>query len=494
MRVLYIDIDALRPDHLGCYGYHRNTSPHIDRLAEEGCRFDQLYCSDAPCMPSRTALFSGRFGARTGAVAHAGTVADPFPEGPGRGFTSKWGRTSWMQQLADAGFHTASISSFGQRHSAFHWYAGFREVLNTGGMGMESAEEVAPAALDWLDRRGADDPWFLHLNFWDAHTPYRVPEAFGNPFAGEPLPDWLTEELRRSHWEGVGMQSARERSGFGGKDYYNAAFPRQPAVIDSMDAVRAMFDGYDCGIRWVDTQIGHILDKLESLGVLDETAVIISADHGENLGELNIYGCHQTADPVTMRLPCIIRWPGLTTGPDAPAPRTDGRLRYHFDFAATVLDLVGADIPDNWDGRSFASLLRGEGDTGREHLVLSQGQGSCQRAVRFDDWYYMRTYHDGYRDLPDDLLWHAHDDPHLLENRAPMEPGIVAGAKALLADWESRVVDPQNGDPLQTVIAEGGPPHVRGQLEAYVAYLRETGRAAAADRIEARHRRQGAGA
>ena len=85
MRVLYIDIDTLRPDHLGCYGYHRDTSPNIDRIAAQGVRFDNCYASDAPCLPSRTALISGRFGIHTGVVGHGQTAADPLIEGPGRG-------------------------------------------------------------------------------------------------------------------------------------------------------------------------------------------------------------------------------------------------------------------------------------------------------------------------------------------------------------------------------------------------------------------------
>ena len=81
MRVLYIDIDSQRPDHLGCYGYHRDTSPNIDAVAEGAVRFDNIYVSDAPCLPSRTALWSGRFGYHTGVVGHGGTAADPFIEG-----------------------------------------------------------------------------------------------------------------------------------------------------------------------------------------------------------------------------------------------------------------------------------------------------------------------------------------------------------------------------------------------------------------------------
>ena len=70
MRILYIDIDSQRPDHFGCYGYHRKTSPNIDRIAARGVRFDNDYVTDAPCLPSRTAMWSGRFGIHTGVINH----------------------------------------------------------------------------------------------------------------------------------------------------------------------------------------------------------------------------------------------------------------------------------------------------------------------------------------------------------------------------------------------------------------------------------------
>ena len=75
MRILYVDIDTLRADHLGCYGYPRDTTPNLDRIAADGVRFDRCYASDTPCLPSRTALFSGRFGIHTGVVSHGGTAA-----------------------------------------------------------------------------------------------------------------------------------------------------------------------------------------------------------------------------------------------------------------------------------------------------------------------------------------------------------------------------------------------------------------------------------
>ena len=76
MRILYVDIDTLRPDHLGCYGYDRATSPNIDAVARDAVRFTDCYCSDAPCLPSRAALMTGRFGIHTGCVGHGGTNAE----------------------------------------------------------------------------------------------------------------------------------------------------------------------------------------------------------------------------------------------------------------------------------------------------------------------------------------------------------------------------------------------------------------------------------
>src|SRR5581483_11327966 len=85
MRVLLVDCDSLRADHLGCYGYHRATTPTIDRIAAEGTRFARCYASDVPCLPSRTALWYGRFGIHTGVVAHAGTAAKIRYPGDGHG-------------------------------------------------------------------------------------------------------------------------------------------------------------------------------------------------------------------------------------------------------------------------------------------------------------------------------------------------------------------------------------------------------------------------
>src|SRR5690625_3816730 len=107
-------------------------------------------------------------------------------------------------------------------------------------------------------------------------------------------------------------------------------YPRYPGELKNMDDVRKMVDGYDTGIRYMDENIGKVFRALEKQGVMDDLIIIITADHGENMGELGIYGEHSTADDITCRIPMIVRWPGMMEG------HVDEDLHYHIDFAPTV--------------------------------------------------------------------------------------------------------------------------------------------------------------
>lgn len=485
MNVLYIDIDSLRLDHLGCYGYHRDTSPNIDRLARDAVRFTNLYVSDVPCHPSRTALWSGRHGFKTGVVAHGGTACEPFIEGRDRSWAGQFAQTGWMGALRKAGLHTVTISSFGERHGCWHWYAGFNEIVNPGMRGMERADEVTPLALDWLKRKGKEKPWFLHVNLWDPHTPYRTPDAFGNPFKDDPMPEWVTADLITSQNENYGPHGAREPNGYGYETLHER-FPLGPAPIDGVAKAKAWFDGYDMGVRYADHHVGLLIEQLEALGIADETVIVVGADHGENLGELNIWGDHQTADQFTCRVPLIIRWPG-------GGGRVDDGLHYHFDWAATLIELLGGAVPGNWDGRSFADAFRAGDVESRPWLLLSQGAWSCQRGVRFrrdgHEYMLLRTYHNGYRPFPEHMLFDLTTDPHQQHDLATTKPAILADGLACLDEWLGRMARESNHDvdPLMTVMREGGPFHTRGELAGYLKHLRATGRAAHADTLLAQH-------
>ncbi len=482
MRILYIDIDALRPDHLGCYGYHRNTSPHIDALAAEGTRFSNVYTTDAPCLPSRTALYTGMCGIHSGVVGHGGTAADPFIEGPGRGFRDRIEYQALPSRLQEAGYHTVQISPFGQRHAARQFYAGFEEIHNTGKGGMESAEVVQPVVDKWLNDHATEDNWYLHINYWDPHTPYRAPEEFGNPFENEPLPEWLTDEVWQEHLQAVGPHCAQEISMYDDREW--PGFPRQPGALRSKEDLRRMIDGYDCGIRYADEQVGSIIAKLKEAGVFEDTLIIISADHGENQGELAIYGEHGTADQITCNVPLIFRGPTVAQG------KLQRGLHYNIDMAPTLAEWLNFEPSPIWDGESYLDSLRNaDTEAGREQLVISQCAHVCQRSVRFGPWLYIRTYHDGYHLFPKEMLFNIEEDPHEQQNLAETHPELCMEAASRLLNWHDDMMASSIStvDPMRSVLAEGGPLHARGHLPAYCEYLEKTGRGWAIPELKQRH-------
>ena len=494
MRILYIDVDSLRPDHLGCYGYHRDTSPNIDELAADGRRMTNYYASDTPCLPSRTALFTSRFGIHTGVVNHGGLQADPRRHGRERGFGYPSQYHTFTRALRQAGLHTASVSPFPHRHDAIQVLEGFAETHDPG-------DTHAPAhyqyeyAEPWLDEHAAEDDWFLHVNFWDPHTEYNTPETFGNPFEDDPAPEWLTQEIIDEHYATYGPHSAfnpesasRDWSGSWDLD-------RIPEEISTREEFRQWVDGYDIGVRYTDEYVGKIVDQLREAGVYEETTIVLSADHGENRGELNVYGDHQTADEYTCNVPFIVRGPGVEPG-------VDNEFHYQVDLGPTLVEMAGGDVRKGWDGESFAANLTEGASVGRDYLVVSQGAWSCQRGVRWDDWLLLRTYHDGCKPLLEDvMLFDLAEDPHETKNLADDRPEMVTEGLAKLQRWlDDRMLEASYGenggnpdtpdgvtDPMWDVIRDGGPFHVRGSLGPYAEYLRSVGREEQAEEIEANY-------
>ena len=200
-----------------------------------------------------------------------------------------------------------------------------------------------------------------------------------------------------------------------------------------------MFDGYDTGVLMADDYVGQLFNKLVDLNIDSDMVIMLSSDHGETLGELNVYGDHQTADQITTRVPLLLRWPGIEQG-----NKILDAFHYQIDVSATILDLLGQRVPSNWDGRSFAQHLRqgqdgqgqdGQGqDGGRDYLVLSQAAWACQRGVRFDDYMYIHTRHDAFHLYPDEMLFNVVADPHQRNNLSNSHAAVMSLARAHLAN------------------------------------------------------------
>lgn len=474
MRVLFFDIDTLRADHMGCYGYKRNTTPTIDEIAKDGVTFNNYYCPNAPCLPSRASLITGQYGIRTGVVGHGGTAADMRAQGESRSFTDDYSENGLFTQFRKAGMHTVSFSTFAERHSSWWFNAGFNECFNVGFRGGESAELVTPHVLDWIERNGEQDNWFMHVHFWDPHTPYRTPEDFGNPFENESLPDdWITQEIFDEHLLHIGPHGANEIGMW--DDSSPPQCPKHPGKLRNLKDVKNFIDQYDCGIKYTDDNIKLIIDLLKAKGLYgDDLAIIITSDHGENIGELGLYAEHATADEPTCHIPMIIKWPGSQKGVFAQG------LHDNVDLLPTVRELLKLNDKTNYqyDGVSYASTLVNGDDNGKEAIVMTQCCHVCQRSARFGDYVYIRTHHGGYHLYEKEMLFNIKDDPHQLNNIAKQNPQICAKGAKLILDWTDSMMKKSRYDidPLWTVMREGGPLHARGQLKGYIERLKGTPR------------------
>jgi len=469
VRILYIDVDCLRPDHLGCYGYCRETSPNIDRLAQNSALFTGCHTSDAPCLPSRAALFSGRFGINNGVTCHDGPASQLRYAGAGHSHHPE-GRML-MRVFQDAGWNTVSFSGFAQRHVAWWYVAGFTEHHGSKlPGGSEMAHEVNELALGWLREHGKEDNWFLHAHYWDVHTPYKAPEEYVRMMEGQPLPAFPDEETVRTDY-GTMYGSRTPRDWWGpGWESWN---PSVPDDIAGRADLGGWFDALDGSIRYTDEAIGEMLALLEELGIAEETVVILSSDHGEAVGELGMYFEHGNASEGVTHLPLLVRWPGLTDG----GRRCDG-LMYQLDLCPTLTEMLGLPTPSRWDGRSFADALRGDEFDGRPYLVCGCGIYSFQRAVRTPDYRLIRTIHSGIYPYEPLYLFDMRGDPNQTRDVAADEPEAVAHLDHLLSEWwhEHCTGADASLDPFQLQMAAGFNPDLYCGLDAMLKRLKDMGR------------------
>jgi arylsulfatase len=172
--VLLVFVDSLRADHLGCYGYHRATSPNLDRLAAESVVFDRFFASSVPTQPSFTTTYTGQYSITHGVVSHKG------------GNDIKPG-TPWLPLLLrQAGFTTASFDCLPRYQS---WFLhGFEYLVDSTFPGPDdgySCERLNTRVLPWL-RCHSDERFFVGIHYWDPHTPYLPPEKYRHFYEGDP--------------------------------------------------------------------------------------------------------------------------------------------------------------------------------------------------------------------------------------------------------------------------------------------------------------------
>lgn len=392
MNVVLIVLDTLRRDHLGCYGYGRDTSPRIDRLAREGVTFDRCYATDVPTIPSFTALLSGQLGIRTGKVSFNAT--EPItPE------------VAWMPTLLSAaGVTTAMVSTLA--HMGSHFPAGFQHYLNPMAGARHrtqtvEAEEINRYALPWLESHYRER-FFLFVHYWDPH----VESVWGRK---APVPRY---------------KAPREY-----QDRFAKRKPRDPGDR------HYVITQYDANIAYADSQIGVLLDRIEELGIRQETMIVFITDHGENLGETHPQGAnlwdHLDIHEPVIHIPLIIRHPGI------PRPRRVSGLVQNVDVAPTILKCFGVPAPEVFDGADLTPMLQGRRTAVRTRVFSDTGFFTCKRALITEDgWKLIKTVDNGpYRDGPMTELFDLGDDPGETRNLAARSPRRLDALELEMTRW-----------------------------------------------------------
>lgn len=333
--VIVIIVDTLRADHLSSYGYERDTSPFIDDLAAESVRFENAFSPSSWTQPSHASMLTGRYtyehqaetthlddtyptigevmqanGYRTGAFS-ANTLFFTRRQGHGRGFLHFEDN---YQSVSDA-FLNSSLYGF-----IFDFY-GLRKALNYEGVPTRVlAPEINNATLDWIDKD--DKPFFVFMNYFDVHDPYTPPEPYRSKYASASNPGGL-------------INGFVER-------YSPSLTPEQ---------IQTEIDAYDGSIAYVDDQIKELFNQLEQRGLLENTVVIITSDHGELFGEHGLLQHSASLYLQEIHVPLIVWGPEyVPIGKPIDTPVTIAAL------PSTILSLIGSSN-DPFPGPSLAVLM-----------------------------------------------------------------------------------------------------------------------------------------
>jgi arylsulfatase A-like enzyme len=432
--VLLIVLDTVRADRLSLYGYRRPTTPALERLAERGIRFDAARAPAPWTVPSHASFFSGRWPHELGVkwttpiqtphpmiaeylglsgyatVGIAANIFCSYDTGLDRGFTHfedfAPDRLGFMRTaiLFEEFMRSVYMWDYHDATGVAHFLRGIADVwFNTSER--RDAASISRGFLDWHGRRSAHErPFFAYLNYFDAHAPYKLPDKVQPRFARKVQ---TQDEIRAiyDNW------SALDR------------------ILLPKNILSLASDCYDDCIRYLDEQVGLLLDELQNRGDLDRTLVVITSDHGEGMGEHDLFDHGESLYDTEILVPLLILLPSAER--HRAIVREVVSLR---DLPATIVDIAGLSTGSPFPGRSLASLWR---EPGAQSAVVSPdavvsellepSPGSTNRGrspayrgplISFAEgnFVYIRNEGNGSEELFDE-----HDDPRQLTNLARSE-------------------------------------------------------------------------
>ncbi len=412
---ILVSIDTLRADHLGVYGYERDTSPQLDSLAAESCLFEWPI-SQSPTTPvSHISILTSLYPTVHGVTGEADCLAP-------------W-RLTLTEHLRESGYRTVAYTDGGFMRGWYGYSQGFERYEDR----QKGVAKVVELGLAALDAGLAASPFFLFLHCYDVHSPYDSPPPLGQMFVD---PDYDGD-----FFPSVGALEAIRR-----KVRFN---PGQGHGL-SPDDIAFMTARYDGGIRYTDYWMGVLARGLAERGILDNTWLIITSDHGEELTEHGSV-MHETLYHTVTQVPLIVRPPG----PSRPGRRIEEIVEL-IDIMPTILELAAVTPACDMQGASLVPLLTGNDDgwknvaysefhrsgaprsttTPELHVITSLSSGEIEAFDYRNDPLEQRSLHDDGAN-PEAVAgtFHALWDWHLEQARIAQEQR--PGTKSLIIDAEA---------------------------------------------------------
>jgi len=343
--LVLVTVDTLRADHVSSYGGVVPT-PAFEALASEGALAEQAYTPTPSTAPAHVSLFTGLHPWRHRTLKNAVPVDDGFE--------------TLAEILRGEGFCTAAFVSSYLLHPRFGFDRGFERYEFNPGQSFAWQGKMKPdfwtlgevttrSALRWLNERAAaaDERYFLWVHYFDPHSPYDPPQGF------EVSPTQPVDLSRKQ---------------------------TTPEVSDASE-LRRLIRAYRGEVRYADAQLGHLVERLRMLGLLENTVLVVTSDHGEGLGDHGLLGHSANLHEELVRVPLVIRAPGV-----APGRRLHGLVQLE-DLLPTALALLGVSVPEGLDGKNLAPWLLGQTEASPRKEVRGRRPAYDDRP----DLYYERS-------------------------------------------------------------------------------------------------------
>lgn len=399
--LIILGIDSLRRDHMSSYGYNKLTTPHLDQFAREGVLFEQHFSPSIPTTPAYAAMLTGKdcFGTNVVALRHKGQVGAP----------------TLAEILGDQGYNTTCVGFTGNPSSrGFETYLDYEAWAPDETGRCPKAENLNAVAIPELHRLAQEDkPFFLFLRHMDPHSPYLPPKPFERIFYGGDERDPSNQS----------MESVYQFKPFA--DFLKSWIP--DGVTDH-EYVSAQYDG---AVAYMDASIQSIFQAVESLGLTEETLIVVTSDHGETLYEHDCYFDHHGLYDCTLVVPLILKFPGRL-----PSGKRVSDVTVIHDIMPTILELLDIEEPLEADGQSLLPSIDGKPERRVSELYLTECTWMRKHGWRTPHWKLIRALEPDFHFKPEVELYNLIEDPEENHNIAEQEPEIV---ELLTARMESHI-------------------------------------------------------